>query len=111
MDVTASWVVLTAALLSWKTGIEAQGRARLLIAEVRYQPERNEFTLDSGTPGRELFVQYLRQDQFMRQFSLTYAVMIHHKPPAGNAFLILLNGARRQRVSDPAERRPAATRF
>lgn len=92
---TASLLVLTAALLSWKTDIEAKGGTRLLVAEVQHQAERNEFTLPAETPGRELFAEYLRQDQFMRQFSLMYAVMIHHKSPAGNAYLVLLNGAKR----------------
>ncbi len=95
VDVTASLVVLTAALLGWKSDIEAKGGARLLVAEVQHQAERNEFTLAEDTPGRELFVEYLKQDQFMRQFSLMYAVMIHHKSPAGGAYLILLNGAKR----------------
>ena len=86
--VTASLVVLTAALLSWKSDIEAKGGARLLVAEVQHQAERNEFTLADDTPGRELFVEYLKQDQFMRQFSLMYAVMIHHKSPSGGTYLI-----------------------
>ena len=93
--VTASLVVLTAALLSWKTDIEAKGGARLLVAEVQHQAERNEFTLADDTPGRELFIEYLKQDQFMGQFSLMYAVMIHHKSPVGGAYLIMLNGAKR----------------
>jgi hypothetical protein len=95
VNVTASLLVLTAALLSWKSDIEARAGARLLVAEVLHQAERNEFTLPEDTPGRELFVEYLKQDQFMRQFSQMYAVMIHHKSPAGGAYLILLNGAKR----------------
>lgn len=92
---TASLIVLTAALLSWKTDIEAKSGARLLVAEVQHRADRNEFTLADDTPGRELFVEYLKQDQFMRQFSLMYAVMIHHKSPSGDAYLVLLNGAKR----------------
>jgi len=95
VDVTAPLVVLTAALLGWKSDIEAKGGGPLLVAEVQHQADRNEFSLADDTPGRELFVEYLKQDEFMRQFSMMYAVMIHHKSPGGNAFLILLNGARR----------------
>lgn len=95
VNVTASLLVLTAALLSWKTGIEAKGGIPLLVAEVQHQAEGNEFTLPAGTPRRELFTEYLKQDQFMRQFSLMYAVMVHHKSPSGSAYLILLNGAKR----------------
>lgn len=88
-------MVLTAALLSWKAEIEAKGGTPLLVAEVQHQAERNEFTLAGDTPARDLFTEYLKKDQFMRQFSLMYAVMVHHNSPASEAYLILLNGAKR----------------
>lgn len=83
-------------LEAWKKQIEAQGGTPVLVAKVDFDRAKNELSLAPDTPGRELFTTYLKQEEFVKQFHLMNAVMIHHRAPGAQAYLILLNGAKEQ---------------
>jgi hypothetical protein len=85
---------LTPALLEWEREIEAAGTP-LYIARVEYDSTRNAYSLPPDTEGLKLFEQRLGQDEILVQFHQMYASMIYHRSPEGNAFLVLLNGARK----------------
>lgn len=89
-------LALTAALLAWKAEIESTGGIPLFVAEAHFEPESHQFSLPADTAGRGLFASYLRQEDFLREFILMDATMIYHRAPGQQAFLVLLNGARRQ---------------
>lgn len=93
---TASAIVLTAALLSWRTDIETKSGTKLFVAVVEHDDAANTYTLDPATPNRIQFASYLKQEGFLEQFSRMYSVMIHHKEEGRNSFLVMLNGARRK---------------
>jgi hypothetical protein len=87
-------LVLPPALAEWRAAIEAAG-VPVLIAEVQSPPGGETLTLPEDTPGRPLFAYYLRQPGFLQQFVHMRGVMVHHQAPGAEAYLILLNGARR----------------
>ncbi len=93
---TASALVLSAALLSWKAEIEEKSGLPLLVAQVEYEKQANELWLAEDTPKRELFVNYLSMDRFTEQFAKMYAVTVHHMTPGKQAYLIMMNGAKEE---------------
>jgi len=94
IDVTASALVLTAALLSWKAEIEEKSGIPLLVAQVEYEKQARELRLAADTPQRELFVEYLKMEEFTKQFSQMYAAMVHYKSAEKQAYLVMVNGAK-----------------
>lgn len=88
-------LALPPVLEQWRAEIEAAGGAPVLVAEVEFSADGSEMRLPDDVPGRPLFVQYLRREDFVRQFLLMRGVLVHHQGPDANAFLVLLNGARR----------------
>ncbi|MBI5280036.1 MAG: hypothetical protein HY858_00035 [Candidatus Solibacter usitatus] len=97
-------VTLGPELEAWKKQIESQGGVPVLVAKVDFDRAKNELYLAPDTPGRELFTGYLKQEEFVKQFHLMNAVMIHHRAPGAQAYLVLLNGARE---SDWADHQPS----
>lgn len=79
----------------WRGEIEAAGGVPVLVAEVEFDPGGEQMRLPEGIRGRALFAHYLRQDEFVRQFVHMRGVMVHHRGWDGEAFLVMLNGARR----------------
>jgi hypothetical protein len=88
-------LALPPALEQWRADIESAGGTPVYVAEVEFSPDGEQMTLPDSTPARPLFAQYLRQEDFVRQFVLMRGVLIHHQGPDGQAHLVLLNGARR----------------
>lgn len=88
-------LALPPALEQWHAEIESVGGAPVYVAEVEFSPDGQQISLPDATPARPLFAQYLRQEDFVRQFILMRGVLIHHHGPDGQAHLVLLNGARR----------------
>jgi len=86
---------LPPALDQWRAEIESAGGVPVYVAEVEFSADGGQMTLPDATPARPLFAQYLRQEDFVRQFVLMRGVLIHHQGPDGQAHLVLLNGARR----------------
>ena len=100
MEIVLLWLAfltlaLPPALEQWRADIESAGGAPVYVAEVEFSPDGEQMTLPDSTPARPLFAQYLRQEDFVRQFVLMRGVLIHHQGPDGQAHLVLLNGARR----------------
>lgn len=95
----ASFLILALAapqvLEVWRGEIEAAGGVPVLVAEVEFDPGGQQMRLAEGIRGRELFAHYLRQEEFVRQFVHMRGVMVHHRGWDGEAFLVMLNGARR----------------
>lgn len=87
-------MALTAALLAWQADIEKAAGIPLLVAKVDYDHSDNSFSLPEETPHREMFARYLAMDDFRREFTSTYAMMVHQRTPGAEAYLVLLNGAR-----------------
>lgn len=79
----------------WRGEIEAAGGVPVLVAEVEFEPGGQQMRLPEGIAGRALFAHYLRQEEFVRQFVHMRGVMVHHRGWGGEAFLVMLNGARR----------------
>jgi hypothetical protein len=79
----------------WRGEIEAAGGVPVLVVEVEFDSEGQQMPLAEGVAGRALFAHYLRQDEFVRQFVHMRGVMVHHRGWGGEAFLVMLNGARR----------------
>lgn len=83
---------LTPALEQWKKEIEAAG-VPVLVARVNHDATANTYSLPDGIEGRELFVEYLKQYDFIQQFQHMYGVMVHHKG-VRETYLVMLNMAR-----------------
>lgn len=83
---------LTPALEQWKAEIEKAG-VPVLLARVDHDAATNTYRLSESVQGRDLFVEYLQQEDFIRQFQHMYGVMVHHKG-IREAYLVMLNGAR-----------------
>jgi hypothetical protein len=93
---------LTPALLEWKRDIEAAGTP-LYIARVDYDAASNAYSIPPDTEGGSLFEHRLGQDEILVQFHQMYASMIYHRSAGGNAFLVLLNGARKSEWEEHEE--------
>lgn len=83
---------LTPALEQWRKEIEESG-VPVLVARIGHESSTNTYSLPAGIEGRELFTEYLKQNDFMQQFQHMYGVMVHHKG-VREAYLIMLNLAR-----------------
>ncbi len=88
-------LALPPALEEWRLEIERTGGTPVLVAEVEFSADGQEMRLPEGIQGRALFASYLRQEDFVRQFLLMRGVMVHHQGFDGQAYLVMLNGARR----------------
>lgn len=86
---------LSPKLAQWKTEIEQEGGIPIAISDVLFSPDGSEMRLPDGTPGAARFGAYLSQPQFAAEFRHMFAVMVHHRQPLPEQFLIMLNGARR----------------
>lgn len=88
-------LALPPALEQWRAEIEAAGGAPVLVAEVEFSADGQQMRLPGDVKGRGLFAEYLKQEDFARQFQLMRGVMVHHQGFDGQAYLVMLNGARR----------------
>lgn len=89
-------LALPPALEEWRREIEAAGGAPVYVAEVEFSADGQQMRLAEGVEGRELFVRYLRQEDFVRQFVMMRGVLVSHQAPEGAAHLVMLNGGRRK---------------
>ena len=94
-DVTAAAIAISATLLAWKGEIEQLARVPVIIAMVEHEAASNSYSLAADAPRREMLTSYLKQPDFLREFSRMNAMLLNHKEPGEPAYVILLNGARR----------------
>jgi hypothetical protein len=94
LAVAAQAQTLSPALSAWRQEIEKQGGGPVLVARVYFDKAENTVTLGEDTPRRELFAQYLKQEEYAAQLQMMFAMTVVHRGPDGPAALILLNMAR-----------------
>lgn len=97
--VRAGAVELPAKLELWKAEIEKTAGVEVIVAEVLFSEDGMTMTLAEGTPRARAIGAYLSREDFARQFQRMYAAMIQHRKPGEEAFIILLNGARRAEMA------------
>jgi len=83
-------------LAAWKAEIEQASGARIAIGWVSHQRETNVLTLPAETELRPLFANYLRDENFVREFMNTHAMTVSVRNGLVLHHLIFINGGRQE---------------
>ncbi len=90
-------VVLSGPLAQWRDEIESMGNRKVILARVYMDRERGLVYLPRDAEQRPVLVEYLQNENFLKEFLRTHAMSISHPSKDGTSLhIVLLNMARQE---------------